>query len=476
MRIRAAHGLAVVASAGLYAASLPPLGWWPLGWIALTPLIAALARVSPAGGAVLGAAWGVVATTFVVGWFLPAMLQAFFGLRLLTAWAAQLAIGTVLVAPYTAAFGAWLAWRARRGVSPLAIGAAWALGEWARVVSPIGTPWGLLAYGQTGAIGIAQTADLAGPYATSALAAAVGALGAAIVTPAVRGRSGIWAIAGVGVTLLAAILYGQFRLAPSAAPSAAIRVAALQAASATPSVPLARWTALARQTAVAQSQLVVWPEHAIDGYLQESTPEQAAILALSRELGADLLVGSAAWEAGVAGPSYRNAIYVVRDGMLAGRYDKRRLLPIAEQTAFGTGGARYTPGRLAQPLRTSAGFVGVLLCSEVLYPALTRELASQGATLLVNPSNDAWYPARGAVEHMLAAARFRAIESRRPLIRSSTGGRAAIVDAGGRLTRVGPLGEDAAIAAEVTPNADRTFYTRRGDAWVWLALIVAAGI
>ena len=104
--------LATLLSAGLYAASFPPLALSPLIWIALVPFFAACSRVRPLAGAGLGVLWGVFACWGVSYW-LPGMLAEFFQTGRLTAWAAYLAVALGLAGPYYGGFGAWLAFGAR---------------------------------------------------------------------------------------------------------------------------------------------------------------------------------------------------------------------------------------------------------------------------------------------------------------------------------------------------------------------------
>jgi apolipoprotein N-acyltransferase len=54
---------------------------------------------------------------------------------------------------------------------------------------------------------------------------------------------------------------------------------------------------------------------------------------------------------------------------------------------------------------------------------------------LVNISNDGWFMGSSEHEEHLAICRFRAIETRRPIIRSVNMGISAIIDANGRVLR-----------------------------------------
>src|SRR5262249_19274386 len=101
---------------------------------------------------------------------------------------------------------------------------------------------------------------------------------------------------------------------------------------------------LSREAATSHPVLVVWPEYAVSFYLQELIPERDELLAGARALAADLVLGGPSYQFTPAGETtYRNSVFVLRRGIIAGRYDKRRLVPFAETT----GHTPYTPGTAA---------------------------------------------------------------------------------------------------------------------------------
>jgi apolipoprotein N-acyltransferase len=118
----------------------------------------------------------------------------------------------------------------------------------------------------------------------------------------------------------------------------------------------------------------------------------------------------------------------------------------------------------------------VLICLEALYPALAREVARAGADALVNLSHDGWYGGRGGAEQHLAQVRFRAIETRRPLVRSTTTGISAVVAPDGALAATLPPGARALRTRIPAPWPGTSLYVRFGDVFsvactaFWLAV------
>ena len=220
--------------------------------------------------------------------------------------------------------------------------------------------------------------------------------------------------------------------------------------------------------AVAQgSRLVVWPENAVDFYLEEPSPARDALLSALRDLDADVVLGAPSYRHGERGIRYRNSVYLLHHGTVAGRYDKMHLLPFAEGT--------YEPGLHPYALRTDAGLVGPFVCFEAMYPELVRRIVVGGATLLANLSNDAWFGAPAPAREHLDMARLRAVEERRWLLRATTTGISAIVDPTGRVVAATSVGTPALLEGVVYPSQAATPYQRWGDLTAWCALgLVAA--
>ena len=158
---------------------------------------------------------------------------------------------------------------------------------------------------------------------------------------------------------------------------------------------LARYVELTRSGAAAETGLIVWPEYAVEAYLEEPSPTRDTVLRLADDARADLILGGPHYESSPAGTRYHNSAYLVRNGRLAGRYDKHRLVPGAEDDRFasllGAVPTDYVAGRGGLCCRPAPLRVGTLLCFEAMFPELARRAVQAGAEILVNLSNDAWF-------------------------------------------------------------------------------------
>ncbi len=481
--------LLTVVSAALYAASFPPLGLAPLAWVALAPFLVAAVRVRPLGAACLGTLWGVL-MGFGVAWWLPAMIAGYFELPAVAGWLGFLVVALGLTAWYVAAFAAWLSWLAeRRAMGPLLVAAGWGASELARARLLVGNPWALAAYSQVRFTTLVQIADLAGPYGIGMLIAAVNAAVAGLVAPRLRARRPRLAVAGLVLTLVATLAYGSHRLSETFATGEPATVALVQGAIERgfgwrpeyQRLGLDRYLALTRDARALRPRLVVWPESAISAYLQEPTPEQRAILQATREVGADLLLGGPHYEFADRRTLYHNSIFAVHAGRVTGRYDKIRLLPLAEENLPSRLLARetsFTPGAHATLLEAGDLRIGAFICWEAMYPELVREFALAGAEVLANLSNDAWFGDAAPARLHLDTAALRAIENRRYLLRATATGLSAVIDPYGRTVTESRLHEPEVLTATIRPSDARTPYQRWGDsvAWAALALALAAAL
>jgi apolipoprotein N-acyltransferase len=125
------------------------------------------------------------------------------------------------------------------------------------------------------------------------------------------------------------------------------------------------------------------------------------------------------------------------------------------------------PTPSGRPLR-----FGVPICFEDAFPSVCAAFFRNGADLLVNITNDSWSLTVSAETQHFVAARFRAIEFRRVLVRSTNGGVTAVVDAEGRTLAQLPLFTEAVLPVDVPVQiaAAPTTYYLLGD---WFPALLA---
>ena len=167
---------------------------------------------------------------------------------------------------------------------------------------------------------------------------------------------------------------------------------------------------------------------------------------------------------------------------MLGYYDKAHLVPYGEYVPLG----RYMPfigkmvpmvgdfaeGPVGATLKLPDGVVlGTLVCYESIFPNLSRAEVANGARLLVNITNDAWFGKTAAAYQHLSMAVLRCVENHVCLARAANTGISAFIDAQGRILWQSELYVPAAHALELPLMPGGSPYTRYGDVFAWACVI-----
>ncbi len=139
-------------------------------------------------------------------------------------------------------------------------------------------------------------------------------------------------------------------------------------------------------------------------------------------------------------------------------------------------GYSLTPGSGFNLLRVSTGgdvwAVGAPICFEDVFGYACRRMVYVGgekrADLLVNLTNDGWYPGTSQPVQHEQIARFRCVENRVPMARAVNRGVSGFIDSAGRVIETVEVdGERQLVAgvatAALTADERRTLYGRIGD-------------
>jgi apolipoprotein N-acyltransferase len=170
-----------------------------------------------------------------------------------------------------------------------------------------------------------------------------------------------------------------------------------------------------------------------------------------------------------------NAALFFENGKITESYRKLHLVPFTEHfpykkqfpfiysalekadTHFWEKGEEYT-------VFSGPGFAfSAPICFEDTFGYLSRNFVRNGADVLVNISNDAWSKSLPAQNQHLSMAVFRAVENRRPMVRSTVSGQTCAIDPRGRVTATAAPFTEAWINVTVPLVTGKTLYTLYGD-------------
>ncbi|MER6090932.1 apolipoprotein N-acyltransferase [Streptomyces bluensis] len=465
------RGLLAVLSGALPMLAFPAPSLWWFAYVALVPWML-LARSAPTGRRAAYDGWlgGVGFLVAVHHWLLPSLHVFIFVIAALVG---------VLWAPW-----GWLVRRflagtpsaGRLAAALVVLPSGWLMVELVRSWQGLGGPWGLLGSSQWQVEPALRLASVGGVWLLSFLVVAVNV--AVTVLAAVR-RPRVLAVAGLVATV--AVTSAAWVWSPRPDVVGRARIAVVQpgviAGSGSPEKRFAREEALTRGLAGRDLDLIVWGESSV-GYDLTHRPDLAdRVAALSRETGADILVNVDARRAGHPG-IYKSSVLVGPQGLTGERYDKMRLVPFGEYIPFrpllgwatsvgkaaGEDRMRGTK-QVVMDVGHGGLKVGPMVCFESAFPDMSRNLARDGADLLVAQSSTSTFQHSWAPEQHASLAALRAAETGRPMVHATLTGVSAVYGPSGE--RIGPwLGTSASTAAVYeVPLADGVTPYARFGAW-----------
>lgn len=116
-------------------------------------------------------------------------------------------------------------------------------------------------------------------------------------------------------------------------------------------------------------------------------PSSNALGALAKELG--IVIVASLFEKRATGLYHNTAVVLEKDGSIAGKYRK---MHIPDDPGFYEK-FYFTPGDLGfEPIQTSVGKLGVLVCWDQWFPEAARLMAMAGAEILIYPTAIGWDP------------------------------------------------------------------------------------
>jgi apolipoprotein N-acyltransferase len=520
--------------------AFPPLGAWPLVFLAPIPLVVvAIHARSP---------------LVLAAWVFLAQLVAWLAIQ---SWVREVSeAGWPAIAAYLSLWSVFLALCLRliaranvfRGV-PLALVVAvtWVAFDYLRgSIALGGYPWYLLGQPTIGWLPLAQVADLGGQELAGILPAAfAGAIAEFMVAGRLARRGRIVALLATACLCVCVIVYGVVRIRPVGSSEAGPVVLLIQTNIPTsnkiawsPAAQVRDVDSFARQTMEGLSglrregiepDLAVWPETMLPGPGLEEASVQAyeaggwfpgsyfrdLVKELRQLAGVPLLLGSGSYQ-GLVAPengefawdAHFNSVYFIDSEMPDARYDKVHLTPFGERMPlisnsdwleqklldFGATGMFFNLDEAEEIVRFELAYttptgesarvvLGTPICFEDTVAGVCREMVwgdegEKQALLLISLSNDGWFGRSiGGREMHLQASRFRSIENRVPMLRAVNTGISAWIDTSGRMRARLPMGSTGIVVATVGLDRGWTVFGTIGQLpSVMMSIVLLLGI
>ena len=482
-----------------------------LAWVTFVPLLFAIEACTAKRSFLLGWIAGFIPALGVGNWIYLTVLH-YYEKSSIFAFIFLVSIIGCYMGVYVGLFTVTVTTLRRIGTKvPFAIlvPSVWVCWEWVRSNLFTGLPWVLVGSSQYRNLPIIQISDITSVYGVTFLIFLVNALLYQGFTSfrtsreePRRWRKGVAHLLLAVSVLVACLGYGYWRLgqwreielSQEARPSSetqAVSVCVIQGnvkrelrwKSIYYGRNLAKYLRSTKTVVNEDLDLVIWPENAMNFYIDRDPRYRDALLGFVNRYNLRLITGGPHYIDGDGGERlYFNAAYfITAEGGIEGIYHKIHLLPFSEyrpgivKRIFpkkGEGPKAFTPGEEFTIHEIDGTPFATLICFEMIYPHFVRKFVDRGARFLVNISNDSWFGRTSAPNQHLSLVVFRAVENRVPVVRATSTGISAFVDPVGRLYEETALFEEATIQREIHCREGSSFYTRHGQIFLYLCVLV----
>jgi len=227
--------------------------------------------------------------------------------------------------------------------------------------------------------------------------------------------------------------------------------------------------------------LVIWPENSTDIDPYRNQDANGVISAAAQDIGVPILVGGVV-QTGTPGEGYNQAIVWDPVTGPGEAYRKRHPLPFGEYMPYrsffrifsdkvdlqrGT----FLPGDVPGNLDVAGVNVGDVICFEVVYDDLVRDVVRGGAQVLVVQTNNATFGYTNETFQQQAMSRVRAVEHGREVLISATSGVSAVIGPDGTVQSTVPLFTAGYMTPSVPLITETTPGTVLGGPLEWILAV-----
>ncbi len=466
----------------LLTASMPGYDVPYLGWIALVPLLLVVMVSSPTHHFVLALPFGLLFSWGVHSWY-PDIFPPALG------WLLIVAVGTFYAGLIR--LGGWLHTRLPKSLSILAFPVAWTAIEFVKFIAPVVEDWWFVLLAKsawrfppalhllsvTGFPGLSFLIMLANVAVASLLLRSLKVENLKISRQASWGAIslvtlvliwGSFSITSPIKTFTIAALTDMVNQDPDILATSKLPADAFGTAENLPDVSQKIFDLDAKLThsvADRHPDFVVWPEN------EFANTDNATLMQQLKDLSSDMgsyIVADVVWHATTG--MHDTALMVSPSGKEAGRRAKINITDGEKKVGFVPGPRKYPV------FETPYGTVGLAVCWDRHRTDITRELARNGADIVLMPVDDDFNANTRFPPFHASDGVFRAAENRVTMGLGTTSGLSLVIDPYGHITAKGTLNKRGVTVGKTFTVEGQTFYTRFGDWFGWLMVLSLAGL
>ena len=493
--------LPAIGSGLLLILSFPVYDLYLLAWVAFIPLLLSLWKKTPGESFQSGFVFGLVYFFGTLYWIYHSI--NFYGGVSFVASIAIVFLLCCYMSMYPAIFAYFFSSFIKRTKLPaLLIGPVlWVVLEFVRSYAFTGFPWSSIGYSQYRFLSIIQISDITGVYGISFL---VIAFNCAIVDLFLL-KSRIrqmplypLSYTVIGLLLLCLVIvsslgYGFWRLGQER-PGRMIKASVVQGnieqdkkwEPAFQRYVLETYVGLSLQAAESSPDIILWPETAVPFFFAEDKENSAYLEQFQQTLNSYLLFGSVLIKKNASQQQFltNSVILLDKEGKIDYQYDKIHLVPFGEYVPLRSvlffidklvvGIGDYLPGNQYIKADTEFGSFASLVCYEIIFPGLVRKFYARNGDFMVNITNDAWFGKTAGPYQHFSIAVFRAIENRKPVVRSANTGISGFIDSNGRILSRTELFQRQVVSKEIKTDTTLSVYSYYGDLFMYFCIVISA--
>ena len=235
-------------------------------------------------------------------------------------------------------------------------------------------------------------------------------------------------------------------------------------------------------------EIIIWPESAVPINLGTDASNRNNETLRRSILDSNISLISGAYKRASTGQALNSVVFIDQGELVEPSYSKTHLLAFGEYIP----GSQFFP-QVKEWLPQVADFkagngpqvtifkgikFGIQICYESLFPRFTTKLANLGTEIIVNVTNDSWYDTYMQPYQHMYMTLARAIEVRRPLVRSTNTGISTVVLADGTMLEQSPINEVWSSTYDVpySSNSKQTFYSKYTNLGFYVKLLLLIGL
>ena len=229
------------------------------------------------------------------------------------------------------------------------------------------------------------------------------------------------------------------------------------------------------------TNLVIWPESALPfKELQNINTSNYIIYNILNQNDTYLLSGDITK---TENKLYNSGVLLSKNG-IEDIYNKKQLVPMGEYVPFSNnidylkninfGQTNFTPGTKTTIFKINDLSFSSLICFESTFPDINRMHAKEGIDFFVYLVNDGWYTSIFEPRQHARQSIYRAIENRKTVLRCANTGISLVISPTGEIKHETALNTEDVITTFITKTNAITFYTKYGNVFAYLVLIITS--